>query len=179
VSINVAIVDLLDEDLPQQVAAALDRYELPPSALIIEVTESSVFSDPVRIRDVLIRLDQLGVELSLDDFGTGFSSLGHLKSLPVAEIKIDRSFVAEMATNPEDAAIVHTMIQLAERLGKRVVAEGVDDEDTWQLLAVAGCHLIQGYALSRPLPAKELALLLNRLAVPYAHATVVAGTKAA
>jgi diguanylate cyclase len=179
VSVNVAVVDLLDEDLPQQVAAALDRYKLPPSALIIEVTESSVFSDPVRIRDVLMRLDQLGVELSLDDFGTGFSSLGHLKSLPVAEIKIDRSFVAQMATNPEDAAIVNTMIQLAERLGKRVVAEGVDDEDTWQLLAVAGCHLIQGYALSRPLPAKELAPLLTELAVPHTHATVVAHPKAA
>jgi diguanylate cyclase (GGDEF)-like protein len=179
VSINVAVVDLLDEELPQQVAAALDRYNLPPSALIIEVTESSVFSDPVRIRDVLIRLDRLGVGLSLDDFGTGFSSLGHLKNLPVAEIKIDRSFVAQMASNSEDAAIVHTVIQLAQRLSKRVVAEGVDDEETWRLLALAGCHLIQGYALSRPLPAKELARLLNQPTVPHTDATGAAHPQAA
>ncbi len=176
VCVNVTVADLLDEDLPRQIAEALDRHQLPAGALVIEVTESSVFSNPIRIRDVLMSLDELGVELSLDDFGTGFSSLGHLKSLPVTEIKIDRSFVAQMATNPEDAAIVVTMIQLAERLGKRVVAEGVDDEGTWQMLADAGCHLIQGYALSRPLPAAELGPLLDRPAgqavtpLPQLHA---------
>ena len=164
VSVNFAVADLLDVDLPVQVAAALERHHLPPAALIVEVTESAVFTDPVRIRDVLVRLDRLGVGLSLDDFGTGFSSLGHLKSLPVGEIKIDRSFVAAMASNAADSAIVNTTIQLAHRLGKRVVAEGVEDQETWQLLAAAGCHLVQGYALSRPLPAAQLAPLLDELA---------------
>ncbi len=165
VSVNFGVADLLDVDLPLQVAAELERHALPPSALVVELTESAVFTDPVRIHDVLVRLDQLGVGLSLDDFGTGFSSLGHLKSLPVSEIKIDRSFVTAMATTAADSAIVHTTIQLAHRLGKRVVAEGVEDRETWQLLAAAGCHLVQGYELSRPLPAPLLAPLLDDLAV--------------
>ena len=165
VSVNFSVADLLDVDLPLQVAADLERHHLPPAALIIEVTESAVFTDPIRIRDVLTCLDQLGVGLSLDDFGTGFSSLGHLKSLPVGEIKIDCSFVAAMASNAADSAIVNTTIQLAHRLGKRVVAEGVEDQETWQLLTTAGCQTVQGYGLSRPLPAQELASLFDELAV--------------
>ena len=165
VSVNVAVADLLDVDLPAQIVAALERHELPAGALVVEVTESSLFSDPVRIQDVLTQLEALGVSLSLDDFGTGFSSLGHLKTLPVREIKIDRSFVAHMASNSADSAIVHATIQLAHRLGKSVVAEGVEDSDTWKQLASAGCHLVQGYALSPPLPAAELAPLLVELAV--------------
>jgi diguanylate cyclase len=152
-------------DLPAQIVAALERHELPAGALVVEVTEGSLFSDPVRIEDVLTQLEALGVSLSLDDFGTGFSSLGHLKTLPVREIKIDRSFVAQMASNTADSAIVHATIQLAHRLGKSVVAEGVEDHDTWKQLANAGCHLVQGYALSPPLPAAELAPLLVELAV--------------
>jgi diguanylate cyclase len=161
VAVNVAVADLLDVDLPAQILTALRRHQLAPSTLVIEVTESSLFSDPVRIQDVLTRLGALGVSLSLDDFGTGFSSLGHLKSLPVGEIKIDRSFVAHMATNSADSAIVHATIQLAHRLGKCVVAEGVEDRGTWRQLADDGCHLIQGHALSRALPAAQLAPLLR------------------
>jgi hypothetical protein len=118
-----------------------------------------------RRQDVLTQLEALGVSLSLDDFGAGFSSLGHLKTLPVMEIKIDRSFVAQMASNTADSAIVDATIQLAHRLGKRVVAEGVEDHDTWKQLANAGCHLVQGFALSPPLPAAELAPLLVELGV--------------
>lgn len=168
VSVNVAVADLLDVDLPGQILAALERHELSTSALVIEITESSLFSDPVRIQDVLTQLEAHGVLLSLDDFGTGFSSLGHLKTLPVGEIKIDRSFVAQMTTNSADSAIVHATIQLAQRLGKCVVAEGVEDYETWKQLADAGCHLVQGYALSRALPAAELAPLLAELAVRQA-----------
>ena len=165
VAVNIAVADLLDVELPVQVAAALERHQLPPGALVIEVTEGSVFSDLERIRDVLVRLDELGVFLSLDDFGTGFSSLGHLKSLPIGEVKIDRSFVVDMTSNVADAAIVNATIQLARQLGKRVVAEGVEDEVTWRQLAAGGCELIQGYECSRPLPAKELLPLLDKLAV--------------
>jgi diguanylate cyclase (GGDEF)-like protein len=179
VSVNVSVADLLDDNLPTQVAAALEHHQLPSTALVIEITESSVLTDPVRIHDVLSRLKQIGVLLALDDFGTGFSSLGHLKSLPVDEIKIDRSFVDQMTTNTADSAIVHATIQLAHRLGKRVVAEGVEDENTWQLLAAAGCHLIQGYALSCPLPPEQLQPLLAEFATRCSAATIVAATNAA
>jgi EAL domain-containing protein (putative c-di-GMP-specific phosphodiesterase class I) len=99
--------------------------------------------------------------LSLDDFGTGYSSLAHLKTLPVGEVKVDRSFTSRMTTDPADAAIVEATISLAHSLGMRVVAEGVEDEATWARLAALGCELIQGYALSRPVPAAELAPLLG------------------
>ena len=158
VSVNVSASDLLD-DLHNRVAAALDRYDLDPSAVVIEVTESAVLSDPPRAGAMLTRLARLGVGLSLDDFGTGFSSLQHLKTLPVTEIKIDRDFVTEMTL--ADAEIVEAITQLAHRLGKRVVAEGVEDGDTWRRLAGAGCELVQGYALSRPLPAAELEATLR------------------
>ena len=125
------------------------------------MTETSVLSDPVRIGNVLAQLDELGIGLSLDDFGTGYSSLTHLKSLPVAEVKIDRSFVGRMCADTTDAAIVHATIQLAHKLGIRVVAEGVEDEETWQALSAVGCELIQGYALSRPVPAAQLEQALN------------------
>ncbi len=165
VAVNVTAADLLDDGFPSQVSEALARRGLPAGALVIEVTENAVLSDPAHTRDVLGRLRDLGVELSLDDFGTGVSSLVHLKRIPVGEIKIDRSFVTRMNFDPADAAIVHATIDLAHRLGKRVVAEGVEDEHTWKRLAAAGCHVIQGYALSRPLPAQELAPLLDELGV--------------
>jgi diguanylate cyclase (GGDEF)-like protein len=158
ISVNVGQADLLDH-LDERVAAALDRHHLEPSAMVIEVTESAVLSDPTRARAMLIRLERLGVGLSLDDFGTGFSSLEHLKTLPVTEIKIDRSFVTEMTL--ADIAIVEAITQLAHRLGKRVVAEGVEDRNTWRRLATAGCELIQGYVLSRPLPPEELEATLR------------------
>ena len=132
---------------------------------MIEVTESSVLADPLRVHDVLARLDELGVGLSLDDFGTGFSSLAHLKTLPVDEIKIDKSFVTRMTSNPADSAIVDATITLAHRLGKRIVAEGIEDDETWQSITAAGCDLIQGFALSPPLQAKELEAVLNRFEV--------------
>jgi diguanylate cyclase (GGDEF)-like protein len=162
VAVNVTVADLLDEELPRRVAVALKRHGLPPSALVIELTERAVLADPVRINDVLARLGELGVCLSLDDFGTGFSSLAHLKTLPVSEIKIDRSFVGQVTSDATSAAIVDATIRLAQSLGKRVVAEGVEDGETWRWMTAAGTDLIQGYMLSRPRPARELApLLLN------------------
>jgi diguanylate cyclase (GGDEF)-like protein len=156
VSVNLTAADLHDAALPDEVFEALALRGLPAHALVLEVTESSVLTDPVRIRSVLARLGEMGIGLSLDDFGTGYSSLTHLKTLPVREVKIDRSFVADMASDAADAAIVGSTIQLAHSLGMRVVAEGVEDERTWQRLAELGCELVQGYALSPPLPADEL-----------------------
>ena len=156
VAVNTTVADLLDTNFPDEVAEALTARGLPAHALVLEVTESSVLSDPSRIGNVLARLAELGVGLSLDDFGTGYSSLTHLKFLTIAEVKIDRSFVAGICTDTTDEAIVFATIQLAGKLGIRVVAEGVEDEHTWSALSALGCQYIQGYALGRPVPAVEL-----------------------
>ncbi|MEA2471531.1 MAG: diguanylate cyclase [Thermoleophilaceae bacterium] len=165
VSVNVTGQDLHDSALPGEIAAILAERNLPPQALVLEITERSVLSDPDRTGKILARLDEMGVGLSLDDFGTGFSSLTHLKTLPVGEVKVDRSFVARMAVDADDAAIVGATIGLAHSLGMRVVAEGVENDETWQRLAALGCDLIQGFAIARPLPSAELEELLTRRAV--------------
>jgi diguanylate cyclase (GGDEF)-like protein len=161
VAVNTTVADLQDTQFPAEVAATLERHGLPPEALVLEVTENMVLADPVRVGDVLAQLGELGLGLSLDDFGTGFSSLTHLKSLPVGEVKIDRSFVGRMTTDPVDAAIVQATIQLAHSIGIRVVAEGIEDQVTWSSLVANRCELVQGYALSRPLPAIDLDTLLR------------------
>jgi EAL domain-containing protein (putative c-di-GMP-specific phosphodiesterase class I) len=165
VAVNTTVADLLDVAFPREVLEALTARKLSPEALVLEITESSVLSDPRRIGDVLAQLREFGIGLSLDDFGTGYSSLTHLQSLPVGEVKLDRSFIARMCTDTRDAAIVHAMIQLAHTLGIRVVAEGLEDEQTWQALDGLDCDLVQGYILSRPVPGAELERELNAQAV--------------
>jgi len=171
VAVNTTVADLLDTHFPAEVAAKLDEHGLPPEVLVLEVTENMVLADPVRIGDVLAQLGELGLGLSLDDFGTGYSSLTHLKALPVGEVKIDRSFVGRMTSDPIDAAIVEATIQLAHSIGSRVVAEGIEDRVTWSSLVANRCELVQGYALSKPLPAAELEDLLRAEPVPT-HAAV-------
>ncbi len=166
VAVNTTVADLQDTQFPAEVAATLEAHGLPPEALVLEVTENMVLADPVRVGDVLAQLGELGLGLSLDDFGTGFSSLTHLKSLPVGEVKIDRSFVGRMTTDPVDAAIVQATIQLAHSIGIRVVAEGIEDQVTWSSLVANRCELVQGYALSRPLPAVDLETLLRAQPLP-------------
>ncbi len=161
VAVNTTVADLQDAQFPAEVAATLQEHGLPPEALVLEVTENMVLADPVRVGDVLAQLGELGLGLSLDDFGTGFSSLTHLKALPVGEVKIDRSFVGRMTSDPVDAAIVQATIQLAHSIGIRVVAEGIEDQVTWSSLVANHCELVQGYALSRPLPAVDLETLLR------------------
>jgi diguanylate cyclase (GGDEF)-like protein len=160
IAVNATVADLLDTGFPGEVAAALDRHGVPAAAVTIEITETSILSDPLRIGQVLEALRALGVGLALDDFGTGYSALSHLRTLPVTEVKVDRSFVSSLLTEPADAAIVEATLQLAQRLGITAVAEGVEDDATWARLAELGCDLIQGYALARPLPAGEFAALL-------------------
>jgi diguanylate cyclase len=171
VAVNTTVADLLDTHFPDEVAATLAEHGLPPEVLVLEVTENMVLSDPVRIGDVLAKLGELGLGLSLDDFGTGYSSLTHLKALPVGEVKIDRSFVARMTSDPVDAAIVEATIQLAHSIGSRVVAEGIEDQLTWSSLVANHCELVQGYALSRPLPAAELEQLLRAEPIPHLPAS--------
>jgi diguanylate cyclase (GGDEF)-like protein len=161
VAVNTTVADLQDACFPAEVAGLLERHGVPPESLVLEVTENMVLADPVRVGDVLGRLGELGIGVSLDDFGTGYSSLAHLKALPVGEVKIDRSFVGRMTCDPVDAAIVQATIQLAHSIGSRVVAEGIEDQLTWSSLAASRCELVQGYALSKPLPAAELEQLLR------------------
>ncbi len=161
VAVNTTVADLQDTQFPAEVATMLAARELSPDVLVLEVTENMVLADPVRVGDVLAQLGELGLGLSLDDFGTGYSSLTHLKALPVGEVKIDRSFVGRMTSDPVDAAIVEATIRLAHSIGIRVVAEGIEDQQTWRSLVANRCELVQGYALSKPLPAAELEPLLR------------------
>ena len=164
-AVNVSVRDLSGGQLTGNVSSALARHRVPASSLMLEVTEGSLFADSHRAAATLRRLDVLGVTLSLDDFGTGFSSIGHLRRLPVKEIKVDRSFVQRMASDPRDRAIVRSVVDLAHGLGMDVVAEGVEDQRTWDALRDMGCRSAQGWHLSRAQPAHVLTpWLLSRAA---------------
>jgi len=156
IAVNLSTRSLHDADLVHEVSRLLRRHGVPASRLTLEVTESSVMADPARATAVLHQLRDLGARLSVDDFGTGYSSLSYLKRLPVHEVKIDRSFITGLAGQGEDAAIVRAIIDLGRHLGLEVVAEGVEDRETWELLADMGCDLGQGWHLGRPMPAGEL-----------------------
>ena len=154
VAVNLSPKILQEHVLPQTIAGLLDRWKVPPRSLKLEITESSIMADPPHVLAILSLIQTLGVRLSLDDFGTGYSSLMHLRQLPVDEIKIDKSFVMGMRTSASDAAIVRATIDLAHSLGRQVVAEGVDDDETCRTLSALGCDLAQGYSFTRPLPAE-------------------------
>jgi diguanylate cyclase (GGDEF)-like protein len=151
-AVNVSARDLYDRGFAEMLKRSIESYDVPPRALMIEVTESVVMTDPSRAASTLLSLAGLGVGVSLDDFGTGYSSLVHLKRLPVTEVKIDRSFVLRMDVNEDDAAIVRSIIDLASALGLRTVAEGVETRDAWDRLAVYGCDAAQGWYLAKAMP---------------------------
>jgi EAL domain-containing protein (putative c-di-GMP-specific phosphodiesterase class I) len=156
VAVNLSARTLSDNDFPDRVAGMLREYEVPPELLSFELTESSVMTDPDRMKPVLHRLHELGTGLSIDDFGTGYSSLSQLRRLPVDEVKIDKEFVFTMGTDLGDLAIVRAIIELGHSLGLRVVAEGVEDELARDLLAGNDCDVIQGYLVSRALDPDRL-----------------------
>ncbi|MEU6204851.1 bifunctional diguanylate cyclase/phosphodiesterase [Micromonospora musae] len=161
-ALNVSVRDLHTGEIADQIADRLTRYGVPPERLQLEITEGALMADPRRVLATISRLHRIGVAISLDDFGTGYSSLQHLRRLPLSEVKVDRSFVLGMADDPDDAAIVRSMIELAGALGLRVVAEGVEDERTWRMLHAAGCDAAQGWFYARPMPAQELVTWLAR-----------------
>jgi EAL domain-containing protein (putative c-di-GMP-specific phosphodiesterase class I) len=160
VAVNLSARTLLDASLPEDVRRLLSDVNLPGSCLTLEITESSMMIDPARTVATLGQLHAMGIVLSVDDFGTGYSSLSYLKRLPVQEVKIDRSFVMNMSTDENDAVIVRSTIDLGHNLGLRVVAEGVEDLESWHKLAELGCDHAQGYLMSRPVSAEELTPLL-------------------
>lgn len=161
ISVNLSVQDLLDRRLAGNLRLMLDEADIDPGSLILEVTESAMMEDPDRALEVMTEVSQLGVKFSIDDFGTGYSSLSYLKRLPAGEIKIDKSFVMEMRHNQDDAVIVRSTIDLAHNLGRRVVAEGVEDQTTLDVLKQLGCDVGQGFYISRPLPIGELMALLQ------------------
>jgi len=156
IAINLAAANILDAGLPDAVAERLAYWGVPGERLTCELSEHTVMADPRRAQEVLDRLCALGVRLSLDDYGTGHSSLSYLKRLPLDEVKIDRAFVAGIVGDENDALIVRSTIDLARNLGLEVVAEGVEGEDVLDHLRALRCHEAQGFHLSRPLPADAL-----------------------
>ena len=161
IAVNLAAANILDAGLPDVVAERLAHWGVPGERLTCELSEHTVMADPRRAGEVLDRLRALGVRLSLDDFGTGHSSLAYLKRLPLDEVKIDRAFVSGIVGDVNDALIVRSTIDLARNLGLEVVAEGVEGADVLEELRALRCHEAQGFHLSRPLPPDALAAWLS------------------
>jgi EAL domain-containing protein (putative c-di-GMP-specific phosphodiesterase class I) len=156
VAVNLSMHSLQDEQLPASVARVLESANLPPSLLVVEITESTLMQDAVRTLAILERLRATGIRVAIDDFGTGHSSLSYLKRLAVDEVKIDRGFVCDIATDETDYIIVRSTVDLAHSLGLRVVAEGVENQITASLLAELACDQGQGFHMSPPLRGDEV-----------------------
>lgn len=167
VAVNLSALQFKRDDLEQSVIDALRESGIDPALLELELTESILISDTQSVLATVKRLKALGVQLSIDDFGTGYSSLSYLKRFEVDRLKIDQSFVRDLATDREDAAIVHAIIQMASSLGLTTIAEGVEDAAALARLRDYGCHMAQGYFFARPMPADELVAFLAKARVAF------------
>jgi EAL domain-containing protein (putative c-di-GMP-specific phosphodiesterase class I) len=156
ISVNLSVRDLMDEYLPYHVLQILKDHDVQPRQLTLEVTESSIMEDVGHAVLVLECLRDIGVRISMDDFGTGHSSLSQLRNIPLHELKIDKSFVMSLASDTTNESIVRTTISLAQDLDLSVVAEGVEDEATMRRISELGCQQAQGFFLSKPLPYDDL-----------------------
>ena len=156
VAVNLSVKDLLDRSLIDKVEALLRNRALKPNMLEFEITESVLMEDPDHNLEILMALRDLQIRLSIDDFGTGYSSLSYLKKLPVSAIKIDQSFVADMINTSDSAIIVQSTIELAHNLGLKVIAEGVENQATWDLLATYGCDEAQGFFIAPAMPPEDI-----------------------
>jgi EAL domain-containing protein (putative c-di-GMP-specific phosphodiesterase class I) len=157
VAINLSVRNLCDPSFPTEIAAIVAASGLSPGRLTLEVTESSMMINPTLAGEILANLGDMGFHIAIDDFGVGYSSLAYLKRLPARELKIDKSFVVDMTRDEGDAVIVHSTIRLAHNMGYVVVAEGVEDGDTLELLQMLECDYAQGYHISRPQTGPALA----------------------
>jgi EAL domain-containing protein (putative c-di-GMP-specific phosphodiesterase class I) len=151
VSLNISTRNLVDRAFPDTLKGMISKHGVEADRIELEITESSLISDPERTQSSLEQIAALGVALSIDDFGTGYSSLSYLKRLPVQAIKIDRSFVTDMLADQQDMVIVRSTINMARNLGLTVVAEGAEDQATYDTLRGMGCDFVQGYYISKPL----------------------------
>ncbi len=161
VAVNISVYDLQFAGIVERIAGLLEVHDVPPSYLVVEISESAMLIDPTHAIDILNKLDKMGIRIAIDDFGTGFSSLGYLKKLPVDELKIDKSFVMDMIENENDAVIVRSTIDLAHNLGLEVVAEGVQSPEIFEMLQILNCDMAQGYYMSKPVSADSLLAILN------------------
>jgi EAL domain-containing protein (putative c-di-GMP-specific phosphodiesterase class I) len=155
VAVNLSARSLGDDRLLVEVMELLHEHDVPPDQLTLEITESAIVTDPERAKDLFTRLHEMRVKLSIDDFGTGYTSLAHLKTIPIAELKIDRSFVGAMTTDIGSAHIVRGVVALGHNLGLSMVAEGVEDDETLVALEELSCDVAQGFLLARPMPAQD------------------------
>ena len=156
VSVNLCPTTLHDTSFPDTVANLLERWAAPRHALSLEITETAIMSDVARATETANRLNGMGVRISIDDFGTGYTSFAYIRKLPINEIKVDKSFVLNMSSVPDDEVIVRSIVTLGLNLGVDVVAEGVEDDTTWNLLAALDCTQAQGYFISPPVAAENL-----------------------
>ncbi len=155
ISVNLSALNLMDQEITTTISEALDRWSVPPASLVLELTEGTIMSNPEHATEILRKLDAMGISLSIDDFGTGYSSLAYIKHLPVDELKIDKSFVQEITRDSNDEAIVRAVLVLAHHMNLTVVAEGVEDAETLQMLRELGCDIVQGYYFAKPMPIDE------------------------
>ena len=156
VAVNLSARDLTNRHLPDQIDTLLNAHDLAADRLVLEITESAIMEDRYNAMVVLTSLNKRGHTLSIDDYGTGYSSMAYLKALPVQEIKIDKSFVLKLASNQEDEILVRSTIDLGHNLGLKVTAEGVEDEESLNILKKYGCNTGQGYFISKPVPAADI-----------------------
>jgi EAL domain-containing protein (putative c-di-GMP-specific phosphodiesterase class I) len=156
ISLHSSARDLVPQDFSKALSDFVTEHKLSPEGICLEITESAIMDDPKAALEALEQLHTMRFRLSIDDFGTGYSSLSYLKRLPVQELKIDKSFVMNMADDADDAAIVRSTIDLAHNMGLKVVAEGIENQQIWDLLESWGCDYGQGYFVSRPLPSTAL-----------------------
>ena len=155
-AVNISTRDLRRPRFAELVGRRLAQAQISPGRLVLEVGERALLSDPEGDDVSLTRLDALGVNVSIDDFGCGETGLGYLSTLPVHELKIDRRFIGDMLVNPAHAAVVRSVVDLAQNLRLRVVGEGVESDVVWEILRALGCDSAQGYVLARPMPLEQL-----------------------
>lgn len=155
-AVNLSARDLIDIELPNKLKEILTKHGLSSDSLSLEITESSIMEDPERALETVERIAKMGISLSIDDFGTGYSSLAYLKRLPVNELKIDKSFVMNLEHDQNDATIVKSTIELGHNLGLKVVAEGIENRNSWDILKAMGCDYGQGYLMSKPMNANQM-----------------------
>ncbi len=161
VAVNLSPLDLLDAELPERIGAWLRAADLPASCLELELTESATMADVGRAAAAFEKLAAMGMRIAIDDFGTGMSSLSYLRRLPVDDIKIDRSFVTDMLRDEHNAVLVRSIIDLSHNLGRRVIAEGIEDGPTLERLKALGCDVAQGYFIGRPEPMARIEAMLG------------------
>ena len=156
VSVNISAENIISLSLPEQIKHMLDVHKLDPAMLTLEITESALMGELVTSLDILTRLRMKGIQLSIDDFGTGYSSLSQLYRMPFTELKVDKSFVMNMSNNEDARGIVKTCIMLGHELNMKVIAEGVEDKQTLNILREMGCDIAQGYYIARSMPAEKI-----------------------